>query len=39
MMMLFALFSIFLLVIVVFSIDEEKEYQTYLREKVNSEHK
>ena len=39
MMMLFALFSIFLLVIVVFSIDEEKEYQAYLREKVDNEHK
>lgn len=39
MMMLFALFSIFLLFIVVFSIDEEKEYQTYLREKVDNEHK
>lgn len=37
MMMLFALFSIFLLVIVVFSIDEEKEYQTYLREKIKNE--
>lgn len=39
MMMLFALFSIFLLVIVVFSIDEEKEYQTYLREKLEDENK
>jgi|GEM_PF-1373939 hypothetical protein len=39
MMMLFALFSIFLLVIVVFSIDEEKEYQTYLREKLKNEDK
>ena len=39
MMMLFALFSIFLLVIVVFSIDEEKEYQTYLREKFKNEDK
>ena len=39
MMMLFALFSIFLLVIVVFSIDEEKEYQTYLREKIENEDK
>lgn len=39
MMMLFALFSIFLLVIVVFSIDEEKEYQTYLREKLENEDK
>lgn len=39
MMMLFALFSIFLLVIVVFSIDEEKEYQTYLREKLKDENK
>lgn len=38
-MMLFALFSIFLLVIVVFSIDEEKEYQTYLREKLKNEDK
>lgn len=38
-MMLFALFSIFLLVIVVFSIDEEKEYQTYLREKLEDENK
>lgn len=39
MMMLLALFSIFLLVIVVFSIDEEKEYQTYLREKLKNEDK
>ena len=39
MMMLFALFSIFLLVIVVFSIDEEKEYQTYLRKKFEDETK
>ena len=39
MMMLFALFSIFLLVIVVFSIDEEKEYQTYLRTKLEDENK
>lgn len=39
MMMLFALFSIFLLVIVVFSIDEEKEYQTYLRENLKNEDK
>lgn len=39
MMMLFALFSIFLLFIVVFSIDEEKEYQTYLREKLKNEDK
>ena len=39
MMMLFALFSIFLLVIVVFSIDEEVEYQAYLREKVDNEHR
>ncbi len=39
MMMLLALFSIFLLVIVVFSIDEEKEYQTYLRKNLKDEHK
>jgi len=39
MIMLIILFSIFLLFLVVFSIDEEIEYQTYLREKVNSEHK
>lgn len=39
MMMLFALFSIFLLVIVVFSIDEEKEYHTYLRKKLEDENK
>lgn len=39
MMMLLALFSVFLLVIVVFSIDEEKEYQTYLREKLKNEDK
>lgn len=39
MMMLFALFSIFLLVIVVFSIDEEKEYQTYLMKKLEDENK
>ena len=39
MMMLFALFSIFLLFIVVFSIDEEKEYRTYLRKKLEDENK
>jgi len=39
MMMLFALFSIFLLVIVVFSIDEEKEYQTDLRKNLEDENK
>lgn len=39
MMILFALFSIFLLAIVVFSIDEEKEYQTYLRKKLEDENK
>lgn len=39
MMMLFALFSIFLLFIVVFSIDEEKEYQTCLRKKLEDENK
>ena len=39
MMMLLALFSVFLLFIVVFSIDEEKEYQTYLREKLKNEDK
>lgn len=39
MMILFALFSVFLLVMVVFSIDEEKEYQTYLREKLKNEDK
>lgn len=39
MMMLFALFSIFLLFIVVFSIDEEKEYQTYSRKKLEDENK
>ena len=39
MMMLLILFSIFVLFLVVFSIDEEVEYQTYLREKVNNEHK
>ena len=39
MMMLFALFSIFLLVLVVFSIDEEKEYQAYLRKKLEDENK
>ena len=39
MMMLLALFSIFLLVIVVFLIDEEKEYQTYLRTKLEDENK
>ncbi len=38
MMILLILFSIFLLVIVVFSIDEEKEYQTSLREKIDNEH-
>ncbi len=39
MMMLLILFSIFVLFLVVFSIDEEVEYQTYLREKVKDEHK
>ena len=39
MMMLIILFSIFIIFLVVFSIDEEVEYQTYLREKVNNEHK
>lgn len=39
MMMLFALFFIFLLVIVVFSIDEEVEYQTYLRKNLKDENK
>ena len=39
MMMLFALFSIFLLVIVVFSIAEEKEDQTYLRKNLKDEDK
>ena len=39
MMMLFALFSIFLLFIVVFSIDEEEESQTYLRKKLEDENK
>lgn len=38
-MMLFVLFSIFLLVVVVFSIDEEKEYQTYLRKRLEDENK
>lgn len=38
-MMLLILFSIFVLFLVVFSIDEEVEYQTYLREKVDNEHK
>lgn len=39
MMMLIILFSIFIIFLVVFSIDEEVEYQTYLREKVHNEHK
>lgn len=39
MMILLILFSVFLLFIVVFSIDEEVEYQTYLREKIENEHK
>ena len=39
MMILIILFSVFILFLVVFSIDEEVEYQTYLREKVNNEHK
>jgi len=39
MMILLILFSIFILFIVVFSIDEEVEYQTYLREKVDNEYK
>ena len=39
MMMLLIFFSIFVLFLVVFSIDEEVEYQTYLREKVDNEHK
>ncbi len=39
MMMLIILFSIFIIFLVVFSIDEEVEYQTYLREKVDNEHK
>jgi len=38
-MILIILFSVFILFLVVFSIDEEVEYQTYLREKVNNEHK
>ena len=38
-MILIILFSVFILFLVVFSIDEEAEYQTYLREKVNNEHK
>ena len=39
MMMLLALFSIFLLFIVVFSIDEEIEYQANLRENLDNERK
>ena len=39
MMMLIILFSIFIIFLVIFSIDEEVEYQTYLREKVDNEHK
>lgn len=31
MMVLFSLFFLFLLIIVVFSIDEEREYQAYIR--------
>ena len=34
-MILIILFSVFILFLVVFSIDEEAEYQTYLREKIN----
>lgn len=39
MMMLIILFSIFIIFLVVFSVDEEVEYQTHLREKVDNEHK
>ena len=37
--MLLILFSIFVLFLVVLSIDEEIEYQTHLREKVENENK
>ena len=39
MMMLLILFSIFVLFLVVFSIDEEVEYQASLREKLDNERK
>ena len=39
MMILLILFSSFLIFIVVFSIDEEKEYQTYLRKNLKDENK
>lgn len=38
-MMLLILFSIFVLFLVVFSIDEEVEYQASLREKLDNERK
>ena len=39
MMILLILFSVFIFFIVVFSIDEEKEYQTYLRKNLKDENK
>ena len=39
MMILLILFSVFVLFLVVFSIDEEVEYQTHLRENLDNEHK